>query len=242
MNYELKYLKYKMKYLNLKKSVKNYDFKGGNDLYHDKLKKEYPYIVGDISSNNKNSTPNNNLTYGEMTYEGINSLHKLLETDFNCFIDIGSGRGKLPLWFAGINGINKSIGIEILEKRHKYAQDLKSKLSKLSDFQDIISKVELIGDSVFNVDLSYLKKSKFKFKVLVWISNLCFNEEMNKNLFRKIASELPSGTIIACSQTVPDDLLQQLNIDKHIISNNINTIQIHMTWTPNSTVYLYRIK
>jgi hypothetical protein len=226
MDYKQKYIKYKQKYLFLKKSIKKLEG-GNNENYHNKLKKLYPNIVRDsvIQSDR-------NFTYGEMTYEGIETLNNILNIAFNCFIDIGSGRGKLPLWYAGLSGVKKTIGIEIVEERHNDALKLKS---DLDEFNDITSKVDLICDDIFNIDLSYLHDSDLK--ILIWISNLCFSQELTDRIFNKLVIELPSGTIIACSKEVS---LSLPKIQKYYINNN-NIIDIKMTWSDKSQVYLYSI-
>ena len=62
---------------------------------------------------------------------------------------------------------------------------------------------------------------------IVFISNLCFNEEMNEELYKKLIDELPTESIIISSK-------------KANIIKDKKTIEIicQMSWNLDSTVYL----
>jgi hypothetical protein len=236
----MKYLKYKEKYINLKKML-------GGDLrddvientsdedlvkipveFFDKLRNIYPSCKHDHGSLN-DSYNGHVITYGEMEYPGMKNIldhvHKI--DKFNNFIDLGSGRGKLPLYVAGLPNISKSIGIELVKERHDDALEIKN---KLEEYQHITDKVIFINDDFFNVDLS---KHINNNKTLIWLSNLCFPQELNNKIFNKLVNILPSGSIIACSKE------HLINSDK---INNIGKLQVPMSWNKNSTIFLYKIQ
>ena len=218
MNYFDKYLKYKNKYLE-QKYIQN----GGAESYLAKLKELYPKPKHDntLISNYKG----HKITYGELTYEGIELLSKnFIECNF--FLDIGSGRGKLSLYMACKDNIEKSIGIELVKERHDDAIQLKEKLNNYSNF---ISKVEFINDDIFNTELNKI----FNKPVLVYISNLVFDTELNNRLFNKLSKELNNKSIIVCSK-------------KHTIENidNLeyyNKMLIDQSWNKKSNVYIYKL-
>jgi tRNA1(Val) A37 N6-methylase TrmN6 len=83
----------------------------------------------------------------------LDHVHKI--DRFNNFIDIGSGRGKLPLYVAGLPNISKSVGIELVTDRYNDALEIKN---KLNDYKNITNKVIFINDDFLNVN--YLKQSK----------------------------------------------------------------------------------
>jgi hypothetical protein len=224
--YKEKYLKYKNKYLELKSYIKQLG--GNNDSLielRNKLEKLYPNIVFD-RDNLSDGNSLNNTTYGEMNYEGIDIINKKLNisNSFNTFIDIGSGRGKLVLWYGMEPGITKSIGIELVESRHKDAIELKEKLSdaKLS------KTVEFINGDFMNIKFSSMLNPDSK--VLIWMSNLCFPPSITDKIFGKIANEFSKDTIICCSKITSEPKVSL-----------IDEINIPMSWTKNSTVYVYKL-
>ncbi len=240
MDFKLKYLKYKKKYLELKDSLSkninkiNYNQNAGsaesldNSLrtsYVIKLKELYPECKHDKKIVNLKDI---DTTYGEMEYDGINTLNNKFNSsnDTINFLDIGSGRGKLVLWYGSVPGIKNSIGIEIVDERHEDAMKLKSDVEKLNNFSEYINKVNLIKSNIFDVNLQNLIQPG---KTIVWFSNLCFNPDSNDKIFEKFINELPSKTIIICSQTCSNPKLQK-----------IGDMNIPMSWSSSSTVYFYQ--
>lgn len=238
-NYKNKYLKYKSKYLELKNKLKFANIKGGNILeiqnYRDQLKKLYPSVVFD-NVNKSNPQTIYATTYGEMNYEGLDEINKKYnkENQIKYFFDIGSGRGKLVLWQAAQPEIINSYGIELVEQRHKDAVDLLNNIKTYGSgqFDNFVSKVNLINSDIFDVNLSNLiDLDNFNSNpgVLIWFSNLCFSKDINEKVFDKIIKELPKGTIIICSQASINPNLQF-----------IEQIFIPMSWSSNSNIYVYR--
>ena len=244
MDWKRKYLKYKNKYLNLKEKNQNNNLNANintktntntnthtNSNYFLKLKELYPNCVKKLSES-KESTH----TYGEMEYEGVESLNKQInpENTIKYFLDIGSGRGKLPCWFGGIHNIIKSIGIEIIDQRCKDAQNLKSNLAKNYPMQS--NKIELICGSFENHNLGQLVQSSPD--TLIWISNLCFGPELTETVFTQILNQMPKGTIISCSRK-PSEAIDLNTINKLLYKSQI---QIQMSWWDNlSDVYVFKI-
>ena len=232
-DYYQKYLKYKDKYLKLKHQL------GGNDLYITELKKEYPECVHDITTlKDANNYSKNGYatTYGEMDYPAIEKYNDLFNKDENIeyFIDFGSGRGKLPLFMADKVKV-KSIGIELVTERHDDAIKLKNTLAK--KYSEITNKVELINGDMFKY-LENVNKGTFKTPVLIWISNLCFGEEITSRLFNKLIEKMPSGSIIGSSKVpnkIPDGL-EPVNFEKD------NKVEVQMSWSKISNIYIYKIK
>ncbi len=232
--YKNKYLKYKSKYLQLKKQQS-----GGNpsfiaeinldeqiESYRKKLSELYPSVVFDANKNKQNYNPAYNTTYGEMTYQGIDLINKKCNpnNDINVFVDIGSGRGKLVLWYAAEPNITKSIGIELVEERHEDAVKLKEKIG----FKEFTDKVELIGKNFLDIDFKNLINPDSK--VLIWLSNLCFNQDITDQVFNKIVENFSPGTIICCSKQTSNPNIKF-----------IEEIRVPMSWTEGSNVYIYKI-
>lgn len=243
MDYHSKYLKYKEKYINLKKML------GGTDLELEKklfnkmsddalintpddffkqLKEIYPSTKHD-SDDLENLYDGHQITYGEMEYEGMEKILEYLNNKlvkFNYFIDLGSGRGKLSLQLANFPHVINSVGIELVKERHYDAEKIKMELTR---FKDTIKKVIFINDDFNNVKLSKYIDGV----TLVWFNNLCFTQELTNKIFNKLINILPPQSIIACSRKY---LLDRSKLSK------FGTLQVPMSWNKNSTIYLYKIK
>ena len=86
-----------------------------------------------------------------------------------------------------------------------------------------------MDNNFLNYNLDAIKS----LKVLVWISNLCFDQETTNSIFKKIIKELPKGTIIACSKPYNFNNVQ---------IKKIAEITVKMSWSNGSTVYCYLLE
>jgi tRNA G46 methylase TrmB len=192
--------------------------------YISKLKKIYPKQQYD-SKILENLYEGHKITYGEMEYDGIHQLYNYVKKnynpDINCFIDIGSGRGKLCMYMASQPKIKKVLGVEVVKERHDDAEYIKSQLN-----YDYSQKVILLNNDILSVDLKEYKNSQ----ILIWFSNLCFEVPTIDIIFNKIKNELPKGTIVCCSKNPTT-----------FKADYLNSITIPMSWTKLSNVYIYRL-
>ena len=227
--YRIKYLKYKNKYNTLKSKLNQHGSSIDGD-YINKLKELYPTCQFD-KQNNHDTYSNYAIVYGEMTYKGINQLNTIVNpnNDFKYFIDIGSGRLKLPIYMASNPNIIKSYGIELVTERYNDGMQLLDKLKQNSNFNIYTSKITSINDDLFNIDLRTLLPEK----TFVWISNLCFSENINDKLFHKLTTELKPESIICCSKQPSTDI-PGLEF--------VRNIPIQMSWTENSDTYIYKVR
>lgn len=237
MDYKKKYEKYKNKYLQLKTQI--YGQLGGSEEFIEELKKLYPECVhdsGTISKATEYEQNNYATTYGEMNYEAIEKYNQTVNLDnkYKYFIDFGSGRGKLPLYMG--TKVKKSIGIELVKERHEDAVKLLNKLSV--EYPQITQKVELICGDMF-VYLENINKTTFDDSVMIWVSNLCFGEDLTEKLFNQIVKKFPSGTVIASSK-IPKDIPNGM-IQFIVKPSNKNELVVPMSWSSNSTIYLYMV-
>jgi len=204
--------------------------KSMNSNYLCHLRNLYPEIIKDTLEDKeifKQKYKEHKTTYGEMEYEGLEKLFRYIkkfEPRINSFIDVGSGRGKLVLYMAGKPNIKKSIGIELVDKRHEDALGLKR---KLDIFANYTNKVDFLNKNV--LDISFREYLPNESLVFVWFSNLCFDQEITDSIFEKMKEELPKGSIICCSQCPNFENIEDLP-----------PIQIPMTWSV-STVSMYRL-
>ena len=237
MNYYSKYLKYKEKYINLKKMIggdiesevlkelSDEDIIYLSDDFFKQLKEIYPSCKHDVGKLS-NTYDEHHITYGEMEYEGIQTLLNKLNQKFNNFIDLGSGRGKLPLYVANYPDITNSIGVELVKERYEDALIIKD---KLYNFNEITDKVKFINDDFININLSNYTNGL----TLVWISNFCFSQDLSNRIFKKLIQVLSAGSIICSSK------------EHNLTTNNlvnIGKLPIKMSWYNESTVYIYKIQ
>jgi 16S rRNA A1518/A1519 N6-dimethyltransferase RsmA/KsgA/DIM1 with predicted DNA glycosylase/AP lyase activity len=160
-----------------------------------------------------------------MEYDGIHQLYNYVKKHYNpninCFIDIGSGRGKLCMYMASQPKIKKVLGVEIVKERHNDAEYIKSQLN-----YDYSQKVILLNKDILTIDFEAYKNSQ----ILIWFSNLCFEVSTIDIVFNKIKNELPKGTIVCCSKNPTTFKADYLNV-----------ITIPMSWNKLSNVYIYRL-
>jgi hypothetical protein len=181
----------------------------------------YPQCIHD--NINRESYKEHNITYGEMDYDGINTLYNYIirkQPQIRSFLDVGSGRGKLCMYMANYPQIKYSLGIEIVPERHQDAALLlRSTSSKFS------RKIELHNNNILQMDI----RSKFSEEyspVFIWWSNLCFSGPVAEQIFQKLRDELPSGSVLCCSQVCKT----------HEPNDKIN---IPMSWNSTSAVSIY---
>jgi tRNA G46 methylase TrmB len=199
--------------------------KGTKKQYINKLKNLYPSCKFDKQVEDITLYNGNNITYGEMEYEGIQELYNYLTKNYNpkinSFIDLGSGRGKLCMYMAAQPKIKFVLGVELVKQRHDDAEILKTDLK-----YEYANKVNLLNKNVLDIDFEEFKNKQ----IFIWFSNLCFEQTSTNSIFEKIKTSLPSGTIICCSkQPFP------------IVGTFLSTITVPMSWNKASNVHIYKV-
>ena len=208
-------------YLELKKQYKKLKlFYKNKENYIDKLKTLYPLCIHD-EKKLSDLYKDYHITYGEMEYDGVETICNIKDIDnsFDTFIDIGSGRGKIVLYMA--TKFNKSIGIEIVKERNDDANKL---LLSLSNYSFFTNKVSFINDDVLNIKFT-------NNKCLIFMNNTCFTQIFTDNLFKKLINEISNGSIIMCNHKCT-----QIDKIKFLYDKNIP-----MSWNKNNIVYFYKI-
>jgi SAM-dependent methyltransferase len=174
-----------------------------------------------ITVDNESKGPMYNLTYGEITEEGIKNIVGYLKANkvpTSTYIDLGSGNGR-SLAYATKNGFSKAKGVEIVEERHKYALNA---IDQLPEYKDDI---ELLHADLFNLSPTF-----FPPESTVFVSNLLFPPETNQNLFHFLSDNTPNDVTLIVS-TIPT------NLYKYKIEA---TIDMPMSWAHASTCYVLR--
>jgi len=193
--------------------------------YIDRLKKIYPTCKFDKCRDDYVLYEGHKIIYGEMEYNGIEELYTYIIKNHNpnidCFIDIGSGRGKLCMYMAAQPKIKFVLGVELVKQRHDDAEILKTDLK-----YEYANKVNLLNKNVLDIDFEEFKNKQ----IFIWFSNLCFEQTSTNSIFEKIKTSLPAGTIICCSkQPFP------------IVGTFLSTITVPMSWNKASNVHIYKV-
>ena len=200
--------------------------------FFEQLYEKYPSCVHDCVEAHK--YPKQKIVYGEMEYEGMKELYayvRKLEPSLGGFMDVGSGRGKLCLFMAEFPEITYAIGIELVRERCRDAQKLKRDLGE--DFGSITKKVRFLCENALEINYRSLVPRKSS-PCFVWFSNLCFVSETSDAILRKLSAELPSGSILACSQALSTETTEEDGIRK------IGNVSVAMSWSTSSDVFVYR--
>jgi hypothetical protein len=198
-----------------------------NKYYLNNLKKIYPQPQYDSFSGKH---PVYNTTYGEMNYDGMNTMFSNLQDHHvkqcKTFMDLGCGRGSICLYMASKANIKNSIGVELIKERIDDAIQLKNNLGT----NNYTSKIQFYNDDMLNfMDHQTIDTNPY----LVWISNLLFNDELTNKIYEQLIHKLPNQSLI-CSSKPPLDYDE----DK---CKKIKTFDVPMSWDKNSNIYAFQI-
>lgn len=160
----------------------------------------------------------NNVTYGEISNEGIKILSNLTQNK-NLFIDLGCGSGR-SLAYAINNGFNKAKGIELVLERVNYGRK-HIELLPLNMKKDI---------EIDQGDILELNKDYFSGANVIWLSNLLFPISINDKIFKFLSDSIDKDTIVALSRESNE--MYDLKFVKEI--------KLPMSWKSESIVKIYK--
>lgn len=167
-----------------------------------------------------------NLTYGEIEWPTLKLMIEYLQKQppsSGRFYDLGCGRGRAVLYMAMSGLFDYSVGIEVLPERVSLAKHALNKLR---------SSIPIAGAKVKLFEASFLNPAfKYKDARLVFLSNMCFDNETQNAIFRKLNLELPKGALVFCSRPPSENLAA---------FETIGTERVPMSWTPTSEIHILR--
>lgn len=168
------------------------------------------------------------ITYGELRDESLPILYEIFSRyaplsnivgSYRNFYDLGSGVGKVVLGLTALNSSLKGIGIEVVTER---VQQANTALQRVRD-SSIRQRVEFVCLSFLDDSIHYGKAC------WIFISNLCFTDDVKQNLVEKLERELNAGVIVVCTKELNSDKFEQ-----------VNHITLPMSWSDESKVYVYK--
>jgi len=142
-----------------------------------------------------------NLTYGEIEWpalkimldylqkqgvaspsQGVASPSQGVASPSGRFYDLGCGRGRAVLYMAMSGLFEHSVGIEVLPERVSLAKEALNKLR---------ASIPIAGAKIKLFEASFLNPAfKYKDAKLVFLSNMCFDNETQNAIFRKLNTEI----------------------------------------------------
>lgn len=230
--YNKKADKYKQKYLALKRQVEKVRQNSGQSGGNPTSRPERAVNVKTLFSNDDNAFRISGSdetkfkrdgyasTYGELTAEGMKQMFEGIPTRGKKYCDLGSGSGATVLNAVANHGCDHGFGVELATDRHCIAERASRKLPP-----HLRPKVKFINSDMFAPSI------KTNDRDLVFISSLCFDDNTLSKLQDKLERELKPGAHIFSSRP--------------LFSRRLRLIRekpVKMTWSPNSTVYIYQTK
>lgn len=163
-----------------------------------------------------------NHTYGELTKNGIRTIIDYVINTINSdnldkytFYDLGCGSANTLKYACDITNFRKLIGIEFSKIRYKIA-----KQNNIDNCD-----IHLINNDILSSKIKYDKP-----KSIIYISNLCFSDNINVKLAKKLSKELKSNSIVFSSKLLPIN-----------ISHKLLNIKLEQSWKADSNAYMYVI-
>ena len=169
-----------------------------------------------------------NLTYGEIEWPTLKLMLDYAQKQVALpsggrFYDLGCGRGRAVLYMAMSGLFDNSVGIEVLPERVSLAKDALNKLR---------ASIPIAGSRVKLFEASFLNPAfKYKDARMVFLSNMCFDNETQNAIFRKLNTEMPKGSLVFCSR-LPSETLSAFE--------TLGVQNVPMTWTPTSEIHILR--
>ena len=165
----------------------------------------------------------NSAVYGYLTPQGFQEIlqsyiqHSTHHKDPKIFYDIGSGLG-MPNVLAAflIPKLHESYGIELSKARFDIAQNVRNKLPAS------------LRDKITFINTDMLTHKHYRHADMIWISNLCFPEQISEQLIRVLNTQLRPHTQIFCSKP-----LLTLNHSFH------ENFTVEQSWSKHSNVHHY---
>eukprot|EP00397_Hematodinium_sp_SG-2012_P044020 GEMP01049063.1.p1 GENE.GEMP01049063.1~~GEMP01049063.1.p1 ORF type:complete len:329 (-),score=76.53 GEMP01049063.1:690-1637(-) len=176
-------------------------------------------------------------TYGEITAEGV---HVLLQyairtaassRAIRTFVDLGSGIGKACIAAAlyGPETLERCLGIELSEERTQTAQSALQTLKESAPLtaQQKLSKVEFTAGDFFEYAVAWIARAD-----VIWISNVCFPQEVNERLSVLIDAFAREECIVFASCPL---------LVERKATVGVPLVSIPQSWQPAHEALVYRI-
>lgn len=161
--------------------------------------------------------------YGELTKDGLKKIlkEKVRIKQGKVFVDLGSGNGNVTVNAMKMYPqLELSLGIELSQHRYNKSLELLESVPN-----SLKNRIKFFNKDIFDDGFNY---EDFD---IIYISNLCFPEEVNNRIGDKVMSECKRGTDVFCSKPLSSEL------DK----KQIEIFDVCQTWTNSGKMYHYKV-
>lgn len=166
-------------------------------------------------------TSGGNATYGEILPQSLAQLIQKLElTKNDILFDLGSGAGKVCIQVA-LASPAKAVGIELSKTRHQLAQKIKQKLIDNKILTDT-DKLQFIEGNITDY---YLGSG-----TVFFMCSTCFSDELMKKLTNQLRN-IPHPIKIISLRELPLEQEDEIKL--------VDTLNLAMSWSNGSSVYVY---
>ncbi|HEX2978014.1 MAG TPA: hypothetical protein VHO47_02760 [Candidatus Babeliales bacterium] len=161
-----------------------------------------------------------NPTYGEITHKGaVELLSKLNLKESDVLYDLGSGVGKLVVQ-VGLTTPAKVVGVELSKTRYENALSVQKEIEQRNLAKK--DKIKFINKNISDVPLDQA--------TVVFMCSTCFSDQLMKSLSDKLG-KLKKGLRVVTLRKLPEPHNFKL----------IDTLQLPMTWSNSTIVYIYQL-
>jgi hypothetical protein len=163
-------------------------------------------------------------TYGEITFEGVEKLISLLNLkDSDVFYDLGCGVGKMVIHVYLGTPVKKSVGIELSSERATKAMTIQEKLKQDKSLIEEGRTLAFYKESFLDSNLNDA--------TVIYLASTCFSPDVMKQVTDTLAKLKKGLRVITLKKLAANDHFKL--IDEFILP---------MTWSDNTTAYLYELQ
>ena len=160
-------------------------------------------------------------TYGEIPFDSASTLiQEIQPTENDVFYDLGSGIGKFVIQMYLQSSVKKCIGIELSQSRAEKANQALKALLKKTPLEQHRS-LQFIHQNVSQAALDDA--------TIVFMCSTCFSDRLLEEILHKL-SACTKGLRVISLRSLPKN--EHFSLEKQL--------ELPMTWSKGSPVYLYR--
>lgn len=194
-------------------------------LTEDDINQIYKNInVGFIEDEPKNKKQMVEKVYGEILFDSVEKLIRLLNIDENdIFYDLGSGNGKLVMQVFSNSPVKKAYGIEFFPVRSHASEKALKNLYKMHP--DLLDEDRIISYQIQNIkDIHYLDDA-----TIIFMCSTCFPKELLDVVYDKIEN----------NQNLRYLITHKTNDKFKNILPNVEEKTLPCTWSKNVSWHIY---
>ena len=170
--------------------------------------------------------PTKELVYGEITWEGIDTLLQNVPMKDADFVDLGSGNGKVVHYVALKYPVKVSRGVEIVPTRHEEAKSAYAVLKKDRHLSPV------------QFSLGNFRTLSMRKPTHVYTCSTCFSDETMQDIVRNMLrnTSASSPKYLLTQKKVSDDHDGRIQLFRHVPN-------VQVTWSRERGVdyYVYKL-